>query len=141
MFARTRYASSRHRLAALLALASAARYRPHEIVLTRTIKPLRSDSDALHGRPLSAPDGSGAVIPSGDGTTAEQTLVRAPVDAHPAVEFLRGEWCFYQIWWIIHFPLSNAKNKDFRACDQRDEHMCAFQSSTTFRLFVSLLTK
>src|SRR6266508_6291854 len=49
--------------------------------------------------------------------------------------------CFYQIWWIIHFPLSNAKNIDFRACDLCDEHLCAFRPSTTFGLFVPLLTK
>jgi len=45
------------------------RYMLHQIDPNGSIKPLRSDSQAMHGRPLWAPDGSGAIIPSGSGTT------------------------------------------------------------------------
>jgi hypothetical protein len=50
-------------------------------------------------------------------------------------------WCSYRIWWIIRFPLSNAENADFRARDRCDEQMCTFRPSTTFGVFVPLLTK
>jgi len=92
----------------------------------------------------------GAQLP--DRHTVDQSLLGAALadertklglvddrDAHRAAGVRHR--CFYQIWWIIHFPLSDAEIKDPRAYDLCDEHMCAFRPSTTFGLFVPLLTK
>jgi hypothetical protein len=67
------------------------RYTLHEISLDGRLTTLRSDSQFLWGSPLWAPDASGAVIPSGDGTTPRPTLVWAPVDGRPAVELVTGQ--------------------------------------------------
>jgi len=79
-------------------------------------------------------------VPGAQGAGQQRRDERADAEGRPVGGKLT-EGCFYQIWWIIHFPLSNAEIKDPRACDLCDEHMCAFRPSTTFGLFVPLLTK